>query len=155
MQNCTFKRQSFKQKHWGLWNVWNRPPVCPDLCNIAGSDLWSQTPYGQVFNSIPTTNTPDNALECIDSWMFSKSAPKHKVCQVHQGHDDSRTKPAPEPCLKLTVPWKSQGRHSKRSADQCIGKTTLGSLPESSLLARFVSLLLPLDLKLRLVKRYV
>lgn len=77
--------------------------------------------------------------------MFSKSIPKHKVYQVHQGCDYTRTKPAQE--LELIVPWWNQSRHRKGSADQCIGKTILGSLPESLLLTSFVSLFLLLDLK--------
>lgn len=83
--------------------------------------------------------------------MFSKSTPKHKVCHVHQGHDYTRTKPALE--LELIVPWQNQGRHSKGNANQCIGKTILGSLPESLLLTSFVSLLLLLDLKFIVIKR--
>lgn len=97
--------------------------------------------------SLPLTHLVMHSSELI-SRLASKSAPKHKVSQAHQGHDYSRTKPALEPFLKLTVPWRSQGKHSKGSADQCSGKITLGSFSESSLLASFVSLLLLLDLKL-------
>lgn len=109
-----------------------------DLTNVMDRDLAP---------SLPLTHLVMHSSELI-SRLASKSTPKHKVSQVHQGHDYSRTKPALEPFLKLTVPWRSQGKHSKGSADQCSGKITLGSFSESSLLASFVSLLLLLDLKL-------
>lgn len=77
--------------------------------------------------------------------MFSKSIPKHKVCQVHQGCDYTRTKPAQE--LELIVPLQNQDRHSKGSADQCIGKIILGSLPESLLLTKLCQSLAAIGLQ--------
>lgn len=149
VQNFTFKGHGFKQNHGVWWSVWNWTPVWSDLCNTAGSDLQSQKPYRQVFQSI--INTHDNTLKWTNFWMFSKYIPKHKVCQVYQGCDYTRIKPAQE--LELIVPCWNQGRYSKGSADQCIGKTKLGSLPESLLLTSFVSLLLVLDLKFIVIKR--
>lgn len=110
MQNRTFKWHSFKQKHGVWWDVWNRTPVSSDL-----QHCWLRSPIletlQQVFQSI--ANTHENALKWTDFCMFSKSTPKHKVFQVHQGHDYTRTKPALE--LELIVPWQNQGRHSKGS----------------------------------------
>lgn len=149
MQKCTFKRYSFKQKHCILWSVWNWAPVWPDMCNIAGSDL-------QLKNLMGGYLTPSLLpAHLITQWFLNvlQICTRTQVCQVHQGHDYSRTKPAVELYIKVTVLQKGQGRHSKSSADQCMGKTTLGSLPESSLLASFVSLLLLFDLKLIVIKR--
>lgn len=109
-----------------------------DLRNLMDRDL---TP------SLQLTHVIMHSSELV-SRLVSKSAPKHRVSQVHQGHDYGRTKPALEPFLKLTIPLQSQSRHSKGIADQCSGEITLGSFSESSLLASFVSLLLLLDLKL-------
>lgn len=151
MQNCTCKSLHLQQKtlcfvkclELSSTLIW--PVQCCRLRSPIWAALWA------VLNSCPTVNAPDAALEWTDFQMFSKSATEHKACQVHHSHYYSRGKTALALCLKLTVPWRIQGRNGKGIADRCGSKTPSGSLPRCSLLASQVLLLL--DPKLITIKR--
>lgn len=77
--------------------------------------------------------------------MFSKSTPKHRVCQVHQGCDYTRTKPAQG--LELIEPGEIRADIARVVQIRVLAKLDWAACLKALLLTSFVSLLLLLDLK--------